>query len=50
MTEQGKILDMLAEGKINAEEAERLLEALREHEPTHSLTPNAGPAPLGRRE
>ncbi len=28
MNEQGRILDMLAEGKITAEEAERMLEAL----------------------
>ena len=46
MTEQGKILDMLAEGKINAEEAERLLEALLAHESNHSQTPDAGADPL----
>lgn len=34
------ILQMLAEGKINAEEAERLLSALDRSEPTPAWTPN----------
>lgn len=48
MNEQRKaILDMLAEGKINADEAERLLTAIEPGEPT---APGAADRPKGKKK